>query len=111
MILGIEIAMLIVGILALVRGKLTISKTKVVEGTPARLLGILALTPLPAAFLAIMAYIASQGPADPEKFAEEKKWTLVGIEAAVVIGIAVLVFVIGAAIATDPKKASRREDD
>jgi hypothetical protein len=109
MILGIEIAMIVVGILAIVRGKMTVTGNKVVIGTPARLLGALALTPLPAAFMAILAYVAINAPADPERFAQDKKWTIIGIEAAIVIGIAVLVFGIGAAIGIDRREAERIE--
>ena len=109
MILGIEIAMIVVGILAIVRGKMTVTGNKVVIGTPARLLRALALTPLPAAFMAILAYVAINAPADPERFAQDKKWTIIGIEAAIVIGIAVLVFGIGAAIGIDRREAERIE--
>jgi hypothetical protein len=109
MILGIEIAMIVVGLLALVRGKMTVTGSKVVIGTPARLLGALALTPLPAAFVAVIGYIALNAPADPEQFAQDKKWTITAIEAGIVIGIAVLVFGIGAAIGVSPAEADRLE--
>jgi hypothetical protein len=108
MILGMEIAMLVIGFLALVRGKMTISATKVVEGMPARLLGLLAMAPLPLAFLAAIAFVVVQNPADPERFAEENRWTLTGIEAAIVIGTAIVVFGIGAAIGVDPAKAKAK---
>ena len=52
MILGIEIALVIIGLLALVRGRMTVTASRVVEGIPARLLGLLALTPIPIAFRA-----------------------------------------------------------
>jgi len=110
MILGVEIAMLVVGLLALVRGRMTISKTKVVTGTAARLLGLLALTPLPVAFAAVALYVAVSGVGDPERFLEDNKLTLMLIEAGVVIGIAILVFGIGAAIGTDPAR-DRPEDE
>jgi hypothetical protein len=48
-ILGIEIGMLVMGIIALVTGKLTLSKKKVVYGTPAKLLAIPLLLPIPLA--------------------------------------------------------------
>jgi hypothetical protein len=108
MILGIEIAMAIYGLMGLFGGKMTISKTKVVLGAPARLLGAIALTPLPVAFVVILLYVASQNPANPERFADENKLTIALIEAVVVIGIAILVFGIGAAIAVDPREANRR---
>jgi hypothetical protein len=109
MILGIEIAMLVIGLLALVRGKMTVTGSRVVVGVPARLLGALALTPLPAAFVAVIGYVALNAPADPEQFAQDKKLTIMAIEAAIVIGIAVLVFGIGAAIGISPAEVERRE--
>lgn len=108
MILGIEIALAIYGLIALIGGKLTISKTKVVLGVPARLLGALALTPLPLAFAAVIVYVAVQAPANPERFAEDNKLTLVLIEAVIVIGVALLVFGIGASVAVDPRIAERK---
>lgn len=109
MILGLEIGMLIFGLVALVRGKFTLSKNKVVEGAAARLLGLLALTPLPLALAVVFLYVAASSPANPEKFAEDNKLTIALIEAGVVIGIAVLVFGIGAAIGKDPAEARRRK--
>ena len=47
MILGLEIGLIIYGIIALVKGRMKFGENKVVEGLPARLLGVLALTPLP----------------------------------------------------------------
>jgi hypothetical protein len=41
--------MFIAGLMALIKGKLTLSKTKIVEGTAARLLGILLMLPIPTA--------------------------------------------------------------
>ena len=61
MVLGIEIAMLIFGIITLVRGNCTVSKTKVVRGTPARVIGILAVSILPAALVIGFAYGVSVG--------------------------------------------------
>jgi hypothetical protein len=109
MILGIEIAMIIIGLLALVRGRMTLTRNKVVVGVPARLLGALALTPLPVALVAVVGYIAMNAPADPERFAADNQVTIIIIETAIVIGIAVLVFGIGAAVAVDPVEAERRQ--
>ncbi len=116
MILGLEIALLVIGFLALVRGRLTITPTKVVEGIPARLLGLIAMTPFPLALMVGIAFAIAQGPgADPEKFAEDNRWTLIGIEAAIVIGISIVVFGAGSMMAVDPTKTASRnlrpEDD
>ena len=109
MILGVEIALAIVGLIALFGGKLTISKTKVVRGAPARLLGLLALSPFPLAFVVVLGYVAANAPADPERFVADNQWTIIGIEAGIVITVAVLVFAIGAAVATNPAETARRK--
>jgi hypothetical protein len=108
MILGLEIALAVIGVMALIRGKMTLSKAKVVHGIPARLLGLLALTPLPVVLVVGVGYVALSDPKDPEQFAEDNKWTLIAIEAGVVIAIAALVAVIGFSFATDPEEPPRR---
>ena len=50
MVCGLEIAMLIFGIMALATGKLKMSKTKAAVGMPARLAGVILVIPLPLAF-------------------------------------------------------------
>lgn len=59
-----EIVLLVVGIMALVKGKLTLSKKHVLYGTPARLVGLIGMAPLPLSFaggMAIGIYYAAQG--------------------------------------------------
>jgi hypothetical protein len=51
MILGAEVALIIYGILAMVRGKFSVGKGRDVTGNRARILGFLCLTPLPFSFL------------------------------------------------------------
>jgi hypothetical protein len=46
-ILGIEIALAIMGFIALVRGQINITNSTIVYGAPARLLGLLVMTPIP----------------------------------------------------------------
>ena len=108
MILVIEIALAIYGLIGLFGGKMTLSKTKVVLGVPARLLGLLALTPLPVALVAIIGYVAVKAPADPERFAADNHVTIMVIEAVIVLGIAVMVFALGAALGVNPQEAARR---
>jgi hypothetical protein len=103
MILGIEIALLILGIYALATGKLTLSKNKVVQGTPARLLGIIGLVPLPLAFLAGVAYGATQAAQGKDVTSDSVRWTLTGIEAGIVVVCLIALFAIGFAIAKPPE--------
>lgn len=109
LILGLEIGLIVFGLVALVRGKITVSKTKVVEGIPARLLGALALTPLPIAFMVGVAIAATQP--NPEQFVKDNQLTIALIEAGIVLGIGLLVVVIGLVVGTDPAAARRRSRD
>ena len=59
MLLGIEIALLAYGILALVRGEFAVPRLTVVRGARARLLGFIALAPLPLSFIVGMAMAAA----------------------------------------------------
>jgi hypothetical protein len=109
MILGMEIGLAIFGILALVKGKMTLSKNKVVVGAPARLLGLLALMPLPVAFGVGLLYALSEGPVNAGRVADDNKLALAAVEGGIVVLFAVLVFGIGAAVGITPQEAERRE--
>jgi hypothetical protein len=103
MILGLEIAMLIMGIIAIRTEKLTFSKTKVVTGPLARLLGYVLVAPLPLAFL-LLAAIDLQYAANGKVVPGDSKymWMKIGIEAMIVIGCGLAVCAIGLSNATDP---------
>jgi hypothetical protein len=103
-ILGIEIALVIYGILALIRGKFVVSSKKVVTGGAAYFLGILSLCPMPIAFVVILG-VHQAGILDAQK----DQLTMAVIEAAIVIGMVILIFCIGAAIGTDPAKTRRKK--
>ncbi len=107
MILGIEIALLIMGILALVRGRLQITGSKIVTGIPARVLGLLALTPLPIVIAVAMGYTIMNSmdktPEQIEQWANDNKTTFVIMEAVIVLGIAALLFTISLIIAKPPE--------
>jgi hypothetical protein len=112
MILGLYIGLAIVGILALVRGRMQISKTKIVVGVPARLLGLLGLAPLPLALVVGIVYVAvSTDVTDPQavqRFTQEHKWTFSLIEGVCVGGVAIILFVTAALLAVSPEEAERR---
>jgi hypothetical protein len=118
MILGIEIALLVVGVLALVRGKLPLDKSHAVYGLPARFLGLVALTPLPASFVVVAAYtvlnVPSGDPVAVDQFVTDNRWTLIAIEAGIAIGVAVIVFGLGRLFAQESQvpivKTMRWED-
>ena len=70
MLLGAEVGLLIYGIYVLISGKYTLGKDRTLTGSKARLLGVLCLLPLPAAFVlgvlygALSAFVFNQ-PASP----------------------------------------------
>src|SRR5688500_8932349 len=99
MILGAEIAMLVIGIYALVTGKLTLSKKKVVQGTPARMIGIIGLLPLPLSFMAGVMYGATMA-AQGKDFTTDKsaQWTMIGIEGGITLVAFLLILVLGFAL-------------
>ena len=108
---GLEIGLAIFGLIALIRGKMTLSKTKVVVGAPARLIGLLALAPLPIVFGfgIVFGIVKAAEGADPQQIAKDNQALFTGIEIGVVILTAILVFTIGAAVAISPQEAARRE--
>src|SRR5579859_6650220 len=108
MILGAEIAMLLLGIVALTTGKMTLTKQKVVRGLLARFLGIIMLMPLPLALFlgTLLATVAYGQRVDTDGF----RWTVTGIEAASVIVCIIAVYVIGMPNASD-KEAGRSSKD
>ena len=91
MILGIEIALLFFGISALIRGKFSAGKNKVVTGSKARVLGVICLLPLPLAFTAGLAWaiLAARGVLpQPDVLAAA------GVEFCIVISVAIGVVVL-----------------
>jgi hypothetical protein len=112
MIIGLYIGLAIAGILALIRGRMQISKTKVVVGIPARLLGLLAFTPFPVALVVGMIYVAANAdvtdPKAVQEFTQAHQGALTGIELICAIGVAILLFAIASMVAVSPDEAERR---
>ncbi len=103
MILGAEIGMFIMGVIALVKGKLTLTKNKVVEGTAARLLAIVLMMPIPVAFtvgliwgIAINVGNAGGGIQQPGF------GSLVAMELGIVVVCAAIVYGVGLSLAPAP---------
>jgi hypothetical protein len=117
MLLIIEIALLVMGIMALARGEIKLSQRKVVTGAPARLIGLLAMAPLPIAFaigfIHGVMHGAQAGPNnDPVKFAKDNMLFYAMIEAGILLVVGVLLVTIALACAKDPRdlKRARREE-
>jgi hypothetical protein len=110
MILGMQIGMLIYGIMTLTSGKLTLSKTRVVSGPLARYLAFLLLAPVPLAYTAhgfLHADFATRG----KKVGNDStfRWTMIGVEAGITVLCLAIVYGVGFACAENPMK--RKEDE
>ena len=102
MILGAEIGMLIVGLMSLISGKMTLSKTKVVMGTPARILGAVAMLPIPLSFLTAVPISIVMGVSGRSVTSGSAKLTFTLIELGIVVVCAVIIYAVGAKYAQDP---------
>ena len=102
MILGAEIGLLVMGIIALVKGKLTLSKTRVVHGTAARLLALIALLPLPLSFAAGLVYGVVVTARGGDVAADSARLTMIGAEVAILVGCIVALYAIGWTLAKPP---------
>lgn len=108
MILGAEIALLAMGIYALVSGKLVLSKNHVVRGPHARMLALIAFLPWPLAFTAgfSVAFVAG---VKGNNFNPQDHWgTLTLIEAGIVIACCALIYVIGMPLSGPPDSSAKK---
>jgi len=113
MILGLEIGMLIVGIMALVKGTVTLSKTRVVEGVPARIAGVIMLLPLPLSFAGGFMLGASRAMTKGGQVnVQEFQTTLIIMEVAIVLSCLAIGVVIALAASKHPeeKRPERKAD-
>jgi hypothetical protein len=107
MILGAEIGMLMLGIYAIVTGRVPLTKTKVLTGPLARPLGSLLLAPIPVAYLAHgflhAHFVTNRKPVGGSQFL----WTMIGVEGAIVIVCLAIFYIVAWANATDPTADQR----
>jgi hypothetical protein len=102
MILGAEIAMIVLGLMAIVTGKMTLSKTKVVFGTPARILGVVAMLPMPLAFITAVPVAIVMGLQGRAVMTNSAKLTFTLIELGIVVACMVIIYAVGGKYAEDP---------
>jgi hypothetical protein len=110
MVLGVEIALAIVGLIALFGGKLPLTQRRFVQGVPARLLGVVALSPFPLAFA--MGFRAGLQAADAGRPIAAVQDSLRWMEVGFVAVSALVVFGIGFLISEEaPSLAKFEEED
>lgn len=100
MICALEIALLVQGLIAIVTGQFWLSKTKVVRGVVARLLGLVAITPLPWGFGFAFGFGVLLGlDGAPEPGEPAMRWTGVILEVGAVFGCLLIIYGIGLPVA------------
>jgi hypothetical protein len=109
MILGLEIGMLIVGIIALARGKFSLTKKQVVEGATARVVGFVLILPLPLAFAAGFVISFGQAAQGKQVQLEDLKGTLTMVELGIVA--ACLIVAVAITLVSAQAPASKRPPD
>jgi hypothetical protein len=95
-----QLALAVIGLIVLFTGKLKLSADKVVEGTPARLLALILLTPLPLGFmvgLGVGVWAATAG-----KPIDDIRMPLLMVDVGLTIAAAVVTFGIASVIARPP---------
>ncbi len=105
MILGAEIGMLVIGILTLVSGKLVLARTRVVTGAFARQLAWVLLAPIPLAYTAhgfVHQWFVERHL--PVGNSNRFYWTLVAVEATIVVLCGATVYLLGWWHAIDPAR-------
>ncbi len=108
LLLGAEIGLLIFGIYALVRGRLKVTNNRIVRGVAARLLGIVAMLPVPLALL-IGFVMGMEAAARGRPMDDAFKLSLTLIELGLVAGCGLFVFTVGFFLggSSEEERASR----
>jgi hypothetical protein len=107
-ILGAEIGLMVFAIISLVRGKLVLTKNRVVTGVPARLLALIGFLPLPVSLvigLALGAVLVARGqPID------QSRVRIIGgvVELGIIVLCVAAIYGIGFMIAKPPEPERRR---
>ncbi len=94
MCIGLELGLVVFGIFALVKGRFSVSRSKVVAGTAARVMGVLALLPIPLAIVVHTLYAA----ASIRSGTEMDRAAAQDVDGAITIGVVVLLLVVGIAL-------------
>jgi len=96
MIIGAEIALLFFGLWALFKGEYPLGKNKILHGKYARICGVVCLTPIPLAHafsFVCGVYLGIKG-VTPTQIKSQYHWHFVGIEAASIVLIVILLFIL-----------------
>jgi hypothetical protein len=102
MIFGIEAGLFIAGLMALIRGKLTLTPTKVVEGRAARLLGLVLMAPVPLILSAAYVWAAASNAGDADKFRESFVESIRAVELPTIIVCGVIPYAVGSRLSRPP---------
>jgi hypothetical protein len=109
MLLALEIGMLVFGIVTLAQGKITFSRTKVVEGAPAYITGVILLLPLPLAFM--VGIMVGLEAAQKGRQIDPLDSKFILIEGGIILACFLVVMFICAACSSEPRRSRRDEED
>lgn len=105
----VEIAMLVMGIMALVTGKTRISGNKTLVGVPARIAGLILCLPIPLALgsgiiLAIILVAGQQGPVDQHALQRQLQSYGLFLEWGIILGCFLAAVIIGSTWGKTPRE-------
>jgi uncharacterized protein (TIGR03000 family) len=95
MILGMEIALFCLGLYALVTGKMTLGKNRVVHGAAARMLGVIALLPVPLAVFVGLVICVVMGPGALSPANPSNRWLAFAVEGGAIVFCVVVIYGVG----------------
>ena len=105
-----DVILLILGIIVLIKGQVMLTRTKEVRGTPARVIGVLLILPLPLGFLAGLLlgafYVAQGKPVTKSEI--QGVGTILGVA---IIVLCVLTAIVVASAYAQPIRKRRVEDE
>jgi hypothetical protein len=105
----VQIAMLVMGVIAIVKGQIKLSPRRVVDGVPARVIGVVLIMPLPLALF--LGFVVGFGLAAQGKNVDRNTMLIVSpIDIGVVVLALVISLIIGLATSHPVEKRRRREE-
>ncbi len=105
MILGAEIALFVMGVIALFCGRLPLTSTRIVRGAAARLLGLVAMAIVPLTVLVFFAVAATFRPQFARLTEDQIRWFAIGVEGGVVLLCMAFIYAVGWPLASTRKSS------
>jgi len=110
MCLLLEIGMLVMGVVTLIKGRVALSRARIVTGAPAYIIGALLILPIPLLIglgMILSVLLISQG-IGPEEVAREAARRFGFLDLVIVVGVAVICFILGLCYGVDEATVAAR---